>query len=299
MSDGPPYHENETHCLLPNVLKVFNHFTYLLFVKQWCCKSSWLWIDSCSAGNSSQVKNGSQRVEGSHFNCPVYPNQLSLPTLWKGLSHHGFLGTDRASPNKTFIRSGTAKPMTLTNLQAPSTLNVENLRKLRNELHPSLPNSLTRHRQEVRAGHQDIVSLLLRENMYWWPAPALFLAKSTFLRWSGLRRATKANSDYIFQVKELLNAQFDDLHLPQLILFRDTSNYYAANMSHCYSQRQAWSFHSSLVLKKPGAASFHSLLKRSGDTKRLARPHCSCPQRRYRALWEDKSPQTCSICPCC
>lgn len=86
------------------------------------------------------------------------PIPIVQSVLTESPSHHrgnvcpvtAFMESNCALPIKHFIRSGTVKQMTLTDLQVGSAFNVEKLLKLRDELEPPFQSSLTEHHKQAR-----------------------------------------------------------------------------------------------------------------------------------------------------
>ena len=144
-----------------------------------------------------------------------------------------FMGCDPTPPVLTFLRSSTTTPVTVTEAQRESALNVEELVRLCADLHQRVQSALAKHRKQSREAMSKGRLPNFTEGDYVLVARSDFHAgEKLCLRWRGPRQVRKALSDYVYQVEDLRNGQLDDIHASRLKLFRDSEIDRAAIMSH-------------------------------------------------------------------
>lgn len=134
-------------------------------------------------------------------------------------------------PIKTYYRSATSQPLTISDLATECAVNVKALTEKMAEIHPFIHQKLTneRHRVQVTASGGRVPDFVLGD--YVLVARADFSAgEKLALRWRGPRCLVKEVSDYIYTVEDLRNGVKTDVHVTGPKLFRDRDLYTNAVM---------------------------------------------------------------------
>lgn len=200
MSDGPSHFKNETLRLVSKGLSAPYHFT----------------LPYCPWSNGAVDRLGKELVR----TCRAILSELQMrPEEWPDIlpiiqstlnntpSRHrqkiapitAFIGADPTPPIRTFLRTSTVTPVTVTEAQAECLLNVDRLKSCISELHPIVSECAARNRQKSREAASrgelpkfEVVDFVL-------VARNDFSANEKLcLRWRGPRRIVKAISDYIY-----------------------------------------------------------------------------------------------------
>ena len=225
MSDGPTHFRNETLRLLSKALKMKHHFT-LPYVP---------W------SNGAVERLGREVVRFLRALCselrlsfaewpdlvPIMQSVLNnSPSPQRGnvAPITAMTGLEPKPPIKTFLRSTTTKPVSLTDAQYERLRNIKDLCEAVDKLHPmvqaSVQKNRKKHRQAASRGELpnfiegDFV-LLAREDFH--------AGEKLALRWRGPRRIVKSLSDYVFEVEDLRNGQIEQAHGSRLKYYSDAS----------------------------------------------------------------------------
>lgn len=135
-----------------------------------------------------------------------------------------FQGHEPTPPVCTFLRTGTTTPVTVSEAQLESNLNVEKLIKFCAKLHPRVNATLTKNRLQAREHASRGHLSNFEEGDYVLVArPEFHAGEKLCLRWRGSQGVTKALSDYVYQVEDLRNGQLDKVHASRLKMFRDSN----------------------------------------------------------------------------
>ena len=234
MSDGPTHFKNETVRLVTKNLKTPHHFT----------------LPYCPWSNGAVERLGRELIrvlratlselQMDHDEWPdLIPMVQSVlnnsPSRQRGTvcPVTAFMGQEPSTPIKTFMHSSTIESVTLTDLQHESAMNVEDLLKACEDLHPRVQATL----QKNRAQQRDKMSSGRLPNFH--EGDYVLVARNDFhageklcLRWRGPRRITRAMNDHVYQVEDLRNGELTEVHVSRLKLFRDSVIDEEAIMSH-------------------------------------------------------------------
>ena len=234
MSDGPTHFKNETVRLVTKNLKTPHHFM----------------LPYCPWSNGDVARLGRELIrvlratlselQMDHDEWPdLIPMVQSVlnnsPSRQRGnvCPVTAFMGQEPSTPIKTFMHSSTIESVTLTDLQHESAMNVEDLLKACEDLHPRVQATLQKNRAQQRdkmsSGrlpnfHEEDYVLVARNDFH--------AGEKLFLRWRGPRRITRAMNDHVYQVEDLRNGELTEVHVSRLKLFRDSVIDEEAIMSH-------------------------------------------------------------------
>ena len=285
MSDGPTHFRNETVRLVAKALKTPHHFT----------------LPYCPWSNGAVERLGREllrvlratlselQMENKEWPdlIPIVQSVLNnSPSPQRGnvCPITAFQGREPTPPVCTFIRTATTTPVTVTEAQLESKLNIEKLIEFCAELHPRVNATLTTNRKKARE-HASRGCLPNFEN-----GDYVLVARSDFhageklcLRWRGPRRVKKALSNYVYQVEDLRNGQLDDVHASRLKLFRDSEIDEVAIMSHVLQSETGMLVSRLMALEEHSDSLFVRIrwkgLENTEDTlEPIARVHEDVPQ---------------------
>ena len=223
MSDGPTHFRNEVVRLVCKGLKVPHHFT----------------LPYCPWSNGAVERLGKELIRVNravlselqmrHTEWPdILPlvqsvlNNSPSPARANVSPVMAFLGREATPPIRTFLRSKTLRPVTLSEAQAERAFNVKDLIKIRDEIHPLVQQSLSSHREQSRAAASKGKLPNFEEGDFVLVARDEYGAgDKLLLRWRGPRRVTKALNDFVYQVEDLRTGQLDEAHASRLKFYRD------------------------------------------------------------------------------
>lgn len=234
MSDGPTHFKNEVVHMVTKILKVPHHFTL-----PYCPWSNGA-VERLGRELLRVLRSTLSELQMDHQEWPdLIPivqsvlNNAPSPQRGNISPITAFMGREPTPPIQTFLRTSTSKPVSLTELQLESMMNVEELLKLCAEIHPRVQSSLDKHRAQHRQNASRGQLPNFDEGDYVLVARSDFHAgEKLCLRWRGPRRIKKAMNDYVYQIEDLRNGQLNDIHASRLKLFRDSDIDETAIMSH-------------------------------------------------------------------
>ena len=237
MSDGPTHFKNETIRLVCKGLQVPHHFT-----RPYCP-----WSNGAVERLGKELLRTLRALLSELQMRPTEWTNL-IPIVQSVLNHApspqrgnvapitAFTGLEPTPPVKTFIRTATSTPLTITDIQLEKSVNIHELQKRVEELHPIVQTNLDNNRKVKREAQSkgklanfeegDFV-LVAREDFH--------KGEKLALRWRGPRRIVKALNDYVFQVEDLRNGTIQDIHGSRLKYYKDSSLNENAIMSHVLS----------------------------------------------------------------
>lgn len=234
MSDGPTHFRNETMRQVAKGLKCKHHFT-----TAYCPWSNGgierLGKEILRTARSllSELK---MRLDSWPDILPVIQNAINqAPSAQRDniCPITAFTGMASKSPVTTFIRSDTAKPVTVTQAVMERNKNLTNLLNAVANLRPVVQSSLSDNRRRLRAHMSKGRMPNFMEGDY------VLVAKNTFhrgeklcLRWCGPRRVVKALNNHIFQIEDLRNGEIESIHATRLKYYSDSALDTKAIMSH-------------------------------------------------------------------
>lgn len=237
LSDGPTHFKNETVRLVCEGLRVPHHFT----------------LPYCPWSNGAVERLGKELLRV--FRAVLSELQMRhdewpdlLPLVQSALNTApspqrgdvspitAFTGLPPTPPISTFIRTATAKALTITEAQRECVFNIKDLQERAAELHPIISHTLKenrrRHRQASEKGQLcnfaegDFV-LVAREDFT--------TGEKLCLRWRGPRRVTKALNDFVYEVEDMRNGKLQEVHGSRMKFYSDSSLDTVAIMSHVLS----------------------------------------------------------------
>lgn len=234
MSDGPSHFRNETMRLLAKGMQCRHHFT----------------LPYCPWSNGGIERLGKEllrtaraiiselqlRVDSWPDVIPVIQSALNLspsPQRHNVCPLTAFTGQEPRPPISTIVRSDTAKPITMSDLQRERAIHIDELVKLMADMRPTIQTSLSENRRRLREhmsrGHMPN----FQEGDYVLVARSeFFKGEKLCLRWRGPRRIVKALTDFTFQVEDLRNGKVDVVHGSRLKYYHDASLNQTAIMTH-------------------------------------------------------------------
>ena len=147
-----------------------------------------------------------------------------------------FLGKEPTPAISTFIRTATAEPISVTDLQRERCINVRALQDRMDELHPLVQGALQSHRDNSRRAASKGRLPNFTEGDFVLVAQDSYKAgEKLALRGRGPRRVIKARSEFVCQVEDLRNGALEDIHATRLKFYRDSSLNTEAIMTHVLS----------------------------------------------------------------
>jgi transposase InsO family protein len=237
MSDGPTHFKNETVRLVSKGLKVPHHFT-LPYTP---------WSNGAVERLGRELLRVFRAVASElQMRLEEWPDILPLvqsvlnnapsPSRGNVAPLTAFTGQDPSPPISTFMRTETAKPVTMSQVQRERALNIEKLVAACAELHPMVQRDVQENRRRMRESRSAGKLPNFAEGDFVLVAREDFSAgQKLALRWRGPRRIVKALGNYVFQVEDLRNGQVAEAHGTRLKFYADSSLDQAAIMSHVLS----------------------------------------------------------------
>ena len=153
-------------------------------------------------------------------------NNSKRPSLGDRAPITVFTGQPSDNPLRTLLPSTFAKPCTLDEIQAQKIINVEKMEKVLEKMHREVSSSRSRKRNSeierhnrltriqpinFEVGEFVLVSKLLSK-----------IGKKLKVRWTGPKRITRADSDVIFEVEDLITHKKELVHAERLKFYSDS-----------------------------------------------------------------------------
>lgn len=140
----------------------------------------------------------------------------------KNIAITAFTGLLASNPVTTFLRFFDCQPVTLSQTQLKSTLNVSELVKMMKKLSQIIHQRTQKERAHIRLskGKVELANFSKGDSVLV-AKEDFFDVEKLFLRWCGPQRIIKALSDYVFRVEDLRIANFDDIHGTSFKIYND------------------------------------------------------------------------------
>lgn len=144
-----------------------------------------------------------------------------------------FTGLDPKTPVNSFKRAETGVVMNMTDAQQERSMNLTAVQERLANIHPLVQNTLHANRKRAREAASNGKLANFTEGDYVLVARDEFGAgEKLCLHWRGPRRVIKAISEHIFQVEDLRNGTYEDVHACRLKFYSDKSLDATAILSH-------------------------------------------------------------------